>query len=260
MDLDGTWTASRPGQDTERITGTGEDELAAMIDLARRLDEHHRAENDPEMPRFGGRTSDPTRGRSPCELPGLQPPARRGGQEGALDVLVTALTADPVIRWMYPDATAYLARFRAFLRAFGGKALTSHTVWRLGEFEAVALWFPPHVEPDGDAVIAEVRQGVAPDRNGDFFAVLEQMGAGYPTFAHWYLPWLGVEGARKGRGIGGELMRNCLGFVDQDHLPAYLESPNSRNIPFYERHGFEVTGVSQAWACPPVYSMLSLPR
>ena len=74
---------------------------------------------------------------------------------------------------------------------------------------------------------------------------------------------IGVDGAYYKTitgGIGGELMRNCLGFVDQDHLPAYLELPNSRNIPFYERHGFEVTGVSQAGACPPVYSMLRLPR
>ena len=181
----------------------------------------------------------------------------RGGEEQrAVDVLVTAFTADPVIRWMYPDATGYLTRFPAFLRAFGGKAFTCQTVWRLGEFEAVALWFPPQVEPDGDAVIAEVKRSVAQDQHVDLFAVLDQMDAGHPTFPHWYLPWFGVEGARQGKGIGSELMRNCLGFVDRDHLPAYLESPNPRNIPFYERQGFEVTGVSQSGACPPVYSML----
>lgn len=171
---------------------------------------------------------------------------REGEEQRAIDVLVTAFNADPVIRWMYPDATSYLARFQAFLRALGGKAFTSHTVWRLGDFEAVALWFPPHVEPDGDAVIAEVTQSVTQGQHKDLFAVLEQMDAGHPTFPHWYLPWFGVESARQGKGIGGELMRNCLGVVDQDHLPAYLESPNPRNITFYERHGFEVTGVSQA--------------
>lgn len=26
------------------------------------------------------------------------------------------------------------------------------------------------------------------------------------------------------------------------HLPAYLDSPNPRNVSFYERHGFVVTG------------------
>ena len=185
---------------------------------------------------------------------------RDGEEQRALDVLVTAFTVDPVIRWMYPDATGYLLSFPAFLRAFGGKAFSSQTVWRLGEFEAVALWFPPHVEPDGDAVNAEVTHSVARDQHVDLFAVLEQMDAAHPTFPHWYLPWFGVEAARQGLGVGSDLLRRCLGFVDDDHLPAYLESPNPRNIPFYERHGFTVTGVSQAGACPPVFSMLRSPR
>lgn len=153
-----------------------------------------------------------------------------------------------------------LTHFPAFLRAFGGKAFTSHTVWRLGEFEGVALWFPPHVEPGGDAVIAEVTQSEPTDHHVDPFAVLDQMDTGHPRFPHWYLPWFGVEGPRQGKGIGGELMRNCLEFVGEDHLPVHLESPNPRNITFYQRHGFEVTGVSQAGPCPPVYSMLRSPR
>ena len=46
---------------------------------------------------------------------------REGEEQKALDVLVTAFTADPVIRWMYPDATAYLTRFPAFLRRNGSR-------------------------------------------------------------------------------------------------------------------------------------------
>lgn len=185
---------------------------------------------------------------------------QEGEEQSAVDVLVTAFTADPVIRWMYPGASAYLTHFSAFLRAFGGKAFTSHTVWRLGDFAAVALWFPPHTEPAGDAVIAEVKRSIAPHQHADFFALLEQMDSAHPTYPHWYLPWFGVEGAQQGKGLGGELMRQCLAFVDRDRLPAYLESPNPRNLPFYERHGFKVTGVSRAGACPPVYSMLRSAR
>jgi GNAT superfamily N-acetyltransferase len=185
---------------------------------------------------------------------------RDGEEQRALDVLVTAFVADPVIRWFYPDATSYLTYFPGFLRAFGGKAFTSQTVWRLGDFDAVALWFPPQVELDGDAVVSEITRTVAAELLPDLLAVLEQMDSAHPTFSHWYLPWFGVDGARQGNGLGGELMRGCLGVVDRDHLPAYLESPNPRNLTFYERHGFEVTGVSQAGACPPVYSMLRSPR
>ena len=67
----------------------------------------------------------------------------------------------------------------------------------------MSLWFPPDVEPDGDAVNAEVTQSVAPDRLGDLLAVLGQMDAGHPTFPHWYLPWFGVDAALQGRGLGG---------------------------------------------------------
>lgn len=185
---------------------------------------------------------------------------REGEEQRALDVLVTAFIGDPVIRWFYPEASTYLTHFPAFLRAFGGKAFASHTVWQLGEFGAVALWYAPHVEPDGDAVVAEITRSVSANLHADLFAVLEQMDAAHPTFPHWYLPWFGVDGGRQGQGLGSELLRNCLGFVDQDHLPSYLESPNARNLPFYERHGFEVTGVSQSGACPPVYSMLRAAR
>ena len=81
-------------------------------------------------------------------------PVRGPERQRALDVLVTAFVADPVIRWLYPAGHRYLTHFPRLLMAFGGKAFSANTVWRLGEFSAVALWFPPHVEPDGDAVVA----------------------------------------------------------------------------------------------------------
>ena len=187
-------------------------------------------------------------------------PVRDPERQWALDVLVTAFTADPVIRWMYPEAHQYLTHFPSFLLAFGGRAFAANTVWRLGEFSAVALWFPPHVEPDGDAVVAVINESVAPEQHQDLLAVLGQMDGAHPRFPHWYLPWFGVDGGRQGNGLGGVLMKECLAIVDRDHLPAYLESPNPRNISFYERHGFEGTAVSQAGACPPVYSMLRAAR
>ena len=181
-------------------------------------------------------------------------------RQRALDTLVLAFTADPVIRWLYPDAGSYLRHFPEFLAAFGGKAFAEDTVWRLGEFAAVALWLPPHVEADGDAIVSVLKASVAVGQHEDVLAVIDQMDGAHPRFPHWYLPWFGVDAAQQGRGLGGELMRQCLTTVDADHMPAYLESPNRRNLSFYERHGFEVTGESQAGACPPVISMLRAAR
>jgi hypothetical protein len=50
-------------------------------------------------------------------------------------------------------------------------------------------------------------------------------------------------------------MRNCLEIVDESGLPAYLETPNPRTVPLYERAGFSVTAVAQAGRCPPITLM-----
>ena len=92
------------------------------------------------------------------------------------------------------------------------------------------------------------------------FDVLGQMDTAHPSYPHWYLPWFAVDTALQGRGLGSQLMKPCLQIVDASHLPAYLETPNPRTIPFYERHDFEVTGEAQAGACPPMTFMLRAAR
>ena len=185
---------------------------------------------------------------------------RETEQRIALDTLVVAFSADPVERWLYPEAYQYLTHFPAFLSAFGGKAFAEESVWRLGAYSGVALWLPPHVDLDGDGIVAVLTDTVAPEKHEDTFAVLGQMDDAHPKFPHWYLPWFGVDPAVQGRGLGGALMKHCLRVVDEDHLPAYLDFPNPRNISFYQRHGFVVTGEAQAGACPPVTAMLRAAR
>ena len=187
-------------------------------------------------------------------------PVQEGEKDRAFDTLVLAFTADPVTRWLYPEAWDYLTYFPKFLAAFGGKAFAEQTVWRLCAFCAVALWRPPRVDADGDAIVAVLKETVAPEQHEDAFAVLGKMDDAHPRLPHWYLAWFGVDAAVQGRGLGGRLMKQCLAIVDEDHLPAYLNSSNPRNISFYGRHGFEVTSEAQAGACPPVISMLRVAR
>jgi len=63
---------------------------------------------------------------------------------------------------------------------------------------------------------------------------------------HWYLWALGVEPGMQRRGIGGAIIRPVLDRADQGGLPCYLETANDRNLPFYQRHGFEVGGEHRA--------------
>jgi ribosomal protein S18 acetylase RimI-like enzyme len=181
-------------------------------------------------------------------------------QARVIATLVLAFAADPVERWLYPEPEQYLSHFPRFLSAFGGRAFAGRTVWSLGEFSAVALWLPPGTEADGDAISTALAETVEADKHDDTFAVLGQMDAAHPAYPHWYLPWFGVDTALQGNGLGSQLMRSCLQNVDATHLPAYLETPNPRTIPFYRRHGFEITGEAQAGACPPITFMLRAAR
>ena len=78
----------------------------------------------------------------------------------------------------------------------------------------------------------------------------------HPSEPHWYLPLIGVDPAHQGQGHGDALLTHALQQCDRAHVPAYLESTNPRNIPLYQRHGFEILGTIQAGGSPPLAPML----
>jgi GNAT superfamily N-acetyltransferase len=191
----------------------------------------------------------------PRVQPATVTPVGKSDEARVIATLVSAFIADPVERWLFPDPLEYLTHFGAFVAAFGEGGFASETVFELGDFAAVAIWIPPGAEPNGDAIVAALSASVPSEKHADTFSVLEQMDAVHPTGPHWYLPWLGADAAHQGSGLGAELLRHGLARVDADRAPAFLETPNPRTVPFYERHGFAVSSVSQAGACPPVTSM-----
>lgn len=86
--------------------------------------------------------------------------------------------------------------------------------------------------------------------------IFEQMAAYHPTGPHWYLPLIATDPAHQGEGLGEALMVHALERCDRDRVPAYLESSNPRNIPFYQRHGFEILGEIQVGSSPTLVPML----
>jgi ribosomal protein S18 acetylase RimI-like enzyme len=181
-------------------------------------------------------------------------------QDRAFATLVMAFTADPFVRWIYPEADQYLAHFPEALRAFGGNAFVNNGVWRLGDFSAVALWLPPGVEPGTEATVGQFKATLETGKFDDLLRVFGQMDDRHPTTPHWYLPWFGVDCTLQGQGIGSSLMKPCLEIIDRDHMSACLDSTNPTNVSFYQRHGFEVTGQSQVGDSPPMIAMLRAAR
>lgn len=174
--------------------------------------------------------------------------------------LGAAFIADPLMRWMFPDASQYLRNFPLVAKYFGGGAFDHSSAYRSIDFRAAALWLPPGVGPDEEGLGAVMQEGIAPELHQEAFALLEQVGAYHPTEPHWYLPVIGVDPPSQGKGYGSALLAHCLEIFDRDHAAAYLESSNPTNIPLYQRFGFVITGEIQAGSSPVVTPMFRAAR
>jgi ribosomal protein S18 acetylase RimI-like enzyme len=192
--------------------------------------------------------------------PIIKTAATESDEASIIDVLVRANWADPAARWVWPDSQQFLLHFPNFVRAFGGKAFAHGSAYYVDGYVGAALWLPPDVHPDEEALIALVQQTVSENIQKDFFPVLEQMGRYHPSESHWYLPLMGVDPSQQGKGFGSALLQHTLKQFDRDNKLAYLESSNPRNIPLYKRHGFELLDTIQSRTSPSIAPMLRRPR
>ena len=178
----------------------------------------------------------------------------------SIAVVVLAFSADPAARWAWPDPHQYLMHFPNFVKALGGNAFANGSAYNVDGYAGAALWLPPEVHPDEDALITLLQRTVSAQVQKDVFAVFEQMGCYHPREPHWYLPMIGVDPAQQGRGYGSALLSHALQRCDRESCLAYLESSNPRNIPLYERHGFRAIGEIQAGTSPTMVAMLRAPQ
>lgn len=173
--------------------------------------------------------------------------------------IVLAFDADPMARWSLTDPQRYLMHMPDLVRAFAGRAFAQGSAFHIGG-AAAALWLPPGTQPDVEALVGVLQRGVPEQHQEAVFAVLEQMDEYHPTQPHWYLPLIGVDPIQQGNGYGSLLLEVVISRCDRDKVPAYLESSNPRNIPLYERHGFEAIGRIQSASSPVMVPMVRQPR
>jgi GNAT superfamily N-acetyltransferase len=178
----------------------------------------------------------------------------------AIDTIVLAFAADPVLRWIWPAADRYLANVADFARAFCNPAFDTGSAFATPDCAGVALWLRPGVASDDRAMGEIVQRSMAQSSVADLGAFAVKMAQFHPTQAHWYLPMIGVDPVRQGNGHGAALMKYALQQVDRDHLPAYLESSSPKNVPLYQRHGFEIVGTIQVGTSPTLVPMRRPPR
>lgn len=195
----------------------------------------------------------------------MEPPfidiASDANRNRVIQTITLGFLADPVARWIWPDANTYLETMPKFADAFGGGAFDHRSAFIADGCKAAALWLPPGVEPDGDAIEDLLDATVAEEIEADVASMFAQMDEYHPhSEPCWYLPMIAADPAYMGRGLGAAILRRALQRCDEDGLIAYLESSNPRNISLYERHGFEAIGKIHAGLSPVMTPMIREPR
>ncbi len=156
----------------------------------------------------------------------------------AINCLLLAFAADPLFRYIYDDPQDYVAGFPKFVSNCSRASFRHGTAYASGDYRSVALWSAPGARCSADTRAKTISRNVPAHRQAELSRVLALMDEARLNEPHWYLSYLGVEPSKQGTGVGSLLMAEVLAQVDKEKLPAFLESSNPQNIPFYERHGF----------------------
>jgi GNAT superfamily N-acetyltransferase len=114
--------------------------------------------------------------------------------------------------------------------------------------EGAAIWLPPEETHISDEKMSKAGFDELPDRLGEdgyerfgnMFGRMDELHERDVPEPHWYLFILGVDPPRQGQGLGSSIIHRGLGRADAEGLPCYLETMKARNVPFYQKHGFEV--------------------
>jgi ribosomal protein S18 acetylase RimI-like enzyme len=189
-----------------------------------------------------------------------QPVAHTTDRERAIATVVAGFIADPVVRWVYSDVRSYLSHFPRIVAAFGGRAFDHGSAYSVPDHAGVALWLPPDVQPDGEAMGAIMAETVSIAQMDDLVGFAEKQAENHPHEPHWYLPLIAVDPAYQGQGIGSALLSHALAIADEAELPAYLEATTRESLRLYERHGFEVASEIQYRSSPTMWGMRREPR
>src|SRR5688500_17799857 len=88
-------------------------------------------------------------------------------------VVLLAFSADPAARWTWPDPQQYLAHFPHFVKILGGNAFAHGSAYYVDGYVGAALWLPPEVGPDEDALITLMKNTASASAQKDVVAVFE---------------------------------------------------------------------------------------
>lgn len=203
-------------------------------------------------------------------LTSLDPvPAVRKATLADIDLLSEAITRafddDPIWQHVFPERHRH-ERARVFTAyELRHHYLGEDETWTTAEgVKGAAVWMPPKKWKQSRrealrAVPTLLR--VMGAKSVAAYRVQSAIEAAHPPGEHYYLSILGTDPTYQGQGVASACLEPVLTRCDEQGIGAYLESSKEQNIPFYNRHGFEVTReLKLPGGCPSLWLMWRDPR
>lgn len=169
---------------------------------------------------------------------------------------------DPVFRWMFPREDARRRWAPRFFDVRLRQLLPQDEVYAVPGVGA-AVWAQPErwdLGWRGFADMLPLARGFGRRLPHATIGSTRIEHAHRAVDPHWYLAVLGVDPPHQGSGLGTALLAPVLAACDRDGVGAYLETATERDVAFYSRFGFRVTGEVRFPGGPPVWPMWRDPR
>jgi ribosomal protein S18 acetylase RimI-like enzyme len=190
-------------------------------------------------------------------------PATAADVPALAGALARAFHEDPVVAWCYGTADTRDRWSERFFRWQLARLIEQDVTWTTGDAAGAALWALPGRWREGPMEVLRLSWATVWGLGRRLPRTLRGLGqveARHPQERHLYLAVLGVDPPLQGDGVGSALLEPGLELCDREALPAYLETATERNVAFYARHGFRVTGEVALPQGPTVWTMWREPR
>jgi GNAT superfamily N-acetyltransferase len=162
--------------------------------------------------------------------------------DALVETIAVAFHNDPVWSWAFPDAEKRPAQFREWWPLFVRSALPQGFTWMTPKAESVTVWTRrnlPELTDESLATIPPLLDKLLGTRAPTVLEGLLLFDAAHPhDEPHYYLGFVATHDDHRGHGIAEQLLAQNLALIDAEHMPAYLESSNPKNLTRYGRLGF----------------------
>lgn len=163
--------------------------------------------------------------------------------EKAVPVLTSAFEYDPCLEYIL-NTKNYPYNIASLIHKYVIKSglIYGHVFSTSENMEAVSVWLPPN------KVYMSIWNFIRAGGLSIPLNIIQRMNM-YDNYAkkihhkiainkHWYLFSIGVHPSFHGKSYGSNLLKPMFEYMDKQGEYCYLETHNSKNIPFYERQGF----------------------